>query len=126
MNLLSVRSALEEKAAAEKGSITKRERMALTLQALGSTSPFIRETVMEARKETTLMPLVFALHLLNNLAPEEEPLRQEILGRVLDLQLEDGGWAVIGNTCDVDCTAMVLQAASGRLRLRTMRLSAVL
>ncbi len=110
MNLLSVRSALEEKAAAEKGSITKRERMALTLQALGSTSPFIRETVMAARKETTLMPLVFALHLLNNLAPEEEPLRQEILGRVLDLQLEDGGWAVIGNTCDVDCTAMVLQA----------------
>ena len=55
------------------------------------------------------MPLVFGLHLLNNGAGAGDK-REQVLEKILGLQLADGGWAVIGETCDVDCTAMTLQA----------------
>ena len=103
------RAALEKAAEKETGGITKRERMALTLQALGSGSPFIGETARAAAEETTLMPLVFALHLMNNGA-EAGVSREEIAARLRALQLADGGWAVIGEKCDPDCTAMTLLA----------------
>ena len=105
-------SFLREKAEGETGSITKRERMALTLQALGEEHPFIRETLEAALRETTLMPLVFALHLINNGAAGEEAA-EDVVRRLVSLQLADGGWAVIGEVCDVDCTAMCLQALAG-------------
>ena len=110
LDFRSARAALEAKAAEEQGSITKRERMSLTLQALGSESDFIRRTAEDAVQETTLMPLVFALHLMNNGAETADADRMQIAERLMDLQLEDGGWAVIGTDCDVDCTAMTLQA----------------
>lgn len=109
-DFLQVRAALEEKAKTEEGSITKRERMALTLQALGSQSPFIAETIAAAEGEATLMPLVFALHLMNNDPETYGARRAEMADRIIALQLADGGWAVIGEICDVDCTAMALQA----------------
>ena len=104
------RRALEEKAAAsEGGSVTRRERIALTLQALGSRNPVIGETADRAAEEDALMALVFGLHLMNNGAGTPEN-RERTLEKILDLQLADGGWAVIGTDCDVDCTAMTLQA----------------
>ena len=105
------RRALEEKAAAEKsGSVTKRLRMAMTLRALESDSPFLRETAERAAAEQTLMPVIFRMHLANNGVEAEGAGREEILSRLLELQLEDGGWAVIGTAADPDCTAMALQA----------------
>ena len=104
------RLALEKKMAeAENTGVTKRERMALTLLALGSRNPLIGETADRAAEESTLMPLVFGLHLLNNGAGKAEN-RAKVLEKILGLQLADGGWAVIGEACDVDCTAMTLQA----------------
>ena len=105
----AARAALEEKAA-QGGGITKRERMALTMQALGCGEDFVRNTLRDAAAEETLMPLVFALHLMNNGAEAEGVTREELAVRVAALQLADGGWAVIGNACDADCTAMTLQA----------------
>ena len=104
------RAALEKKAAGEQGSITKRERMALTLQALNSGNEFIEETAARGADEETLMPLVFALHLMNNGGEKWAEARERTAERLLELQLEDGGWAVIGEECDPDCTAMTLQA----------------
>ena len=104
------RRALEEKlAAAETAGITKRERMALTLLALGSRNPAIDAVADRGAEEETLMPLVFGLHLMNNGAGQPEN-RRKTAEKILNLQLADGGWAVIGTDCDVDCTAMTLQA----------------
>ena len=91
-------------------SLTKALRIALTLQALGSASPFIAAAADRAAADPGLMPQVFALHLLNNGAPAESLTREDAARRLLELQLADGGWAVIGSVCDVDCTAMTLQA----------------
>lgn len=104
------RRKLEETAKEEKGSITKRLRMALTMAALGSRSSFIRETVETLSDENSLMPLVFGLNLLNNLEEVQGISRENAAERLMDLQLADGGWAVIGEVCDPDCTAMTLQA----------------
>ena len=107
------RRALEARfAEAGQAAVTKRERMALTLLALGSRNPAIDETADRAAEETTLMPLVFGLHLMNNGAGTEEN-RRRTAEKILALQLADGGWAVIGTDCDVDCTAMTLQALAG-------------
>lgn len=110
LDFRKARKALEQKAAEKPGSITQRERMALTLQALGSQDSLIQETADQASKENTLMPLIFALHLLNNSTETEQNSRLEAAKRIQALQLQDGGWAVIGEKCDVDCTAMALQA----------------
>ncbi len=91
-------------------SITVRLRMSLTGLALGTETSFAEETVTALAEEKTLMPLVFGLHLLNNGISSASVTREKLVRRLLDLQLEDGGWAVIGKVCDVDCTAMVLQA----------------
>ena len=100
---------LEAALAEDGGSVTQRERMALTLRALGGGDKAARETLEAALEETTLMPLVFALHLANNL-PDGAAAGKDAAAKILALQLADGGWAVIGDTCDVDCTAMTLQA----------------
>ena len=110
LDFCAPRAALEARAEEETGSVTKRERMALTLQALGSGSPFIRETAEAGARENTLMPLVFALHLMNNDPEDFRQLRADTAERLIALQLEDGGWAVIGDSCDADCTAMTIQA----------------
>ncbi len=74
------------------------------------------------------MSLVFGLHLVNNGyvfidiedsdpysnirndAEKWELSRKKLIDALIDEQLKDGGWSVIGNTGDVDVTAMVLQA----------------
>jgi len=104
------RDALREKAAEDTQSVTKKERMALAAQAMGMDDEFIDGAVSAAADEETLMPLIFALHLMNNGAEGAD--RETIVQRLLGLQLEDGGWAVIGTAADVDCTAMALQALS--------------
>ncbi len=105
------REALERKAEETgTGSMTKRLRMSLTLLSLGSGSAFPAETAAMLRGDEPLMTAVFALHLFNNGVASDACGAEEMLRRLLDLQLADGGWAVIGEACDVDCTAMALQA----------------
>ena len=91
-------------------SLTKALRVALTLQSLDSGHSFIAAAADRAAEDPSLMPQVFALHLLNNGARAGTITREAVMRRLLELQLEDGGWAVIGTACDADCTAMTLQA----------------
>lgn len=92
----------------ETGSITKKLRNALTMQALGVDNGFPGRVLAEAAAQDSLMTLIFACHLRNNGVPGGE----DVADRLLDLQKEDGGWAVIGENADPDCTAMALQALS--------------
>ena len=104
------REKLDAAAAEEPRSISKRLRLSLTRTALGMDPSFAQETLGALAAEKTLMPLVFGLHLANNGISSPLINREELVSRLLTLQLSDGGWAVIGNVCDVDCTAMTLQA----------------
>ncbi len=102
------RESMREAAKGQTGSITKKLRMALTMLALGMEEDFLRETMAEAAASESLMPLIFARHLANNGVAGGEETAEKLLA----LQKADGGWAVIGESADPDCTAMALQALS--------------
>lgn len=91
-------------------SATSRIKYALTLFAIGDTDNiYITKTIDEAIGEQGLMSLVFGLHLMNNTEYKSD-YALEILNKILDAQLPDGGFAVTGNNGDVDVTAMTIQA----------------
>ena len=107
----AARRKLEEETAGEEiRSVTKALRMSLTMLALGSESDFPVRTLERLENEQGLMPLIFGLHLMNNGVTTPLFQKEELVRRLLALQLEDGGWAVMGTSCDADCTAMALQA----------------
>lgn len=43
-------------------------------------------------------------------AGREQTTREKLVNKILDMQLEDGGWSLAGATSDVDITAIVLQS----------------
>ncbi len=100
------RRRMAENAGEQIGSMTKRLRMSLTMLALGMEGSFPRETLSEAAETDSLMPLIFARHLSNNGIEGGG----ETTEKLLSLQKADGGWAVIGDSADPDCTAMAIQA----------------
>ncbi len=91
-------------------SATTRQKYALTLAAVGSTNGYIDRVVNDAPGEQGVMSWIYGLHLLNNGYTGRTVTQSGAVQHLLDLQLADGGWAVIGSTGDVDVTAMALQA----------------
>ena len=91
-------------------SATTKEKYALALIAAGSRSDFIQKAADEAIGGQGLMSLVFGLHLLNNGYQSRLYTTSGLIKEILSKQLDDGGWAVIGNIGDVDVTAMTVQA----------------
>ncbi len=87
-----------------------RQRYALALLAVGAESDYPMRTAVDSIGQQGIMSWVFGLHLLHNGVTDAAYTEQEILEKLLELQLEDGGWAVSGQQADVDVTAMVLQA----------------
>lgn len=83
-------------------------RFALCLQSMGSKSPFISKALAE--REFGLMSEIFALHLVTNGADGSDNSPDMIISHLLERQLPDGGWAIIGKHGDIDVTAMVMQA----------------
>ncbi|MBE6884836.1 MAG: DUF4430 domain-containing protein [Ruminococcaceae bacterium] len=91
----------------------ERQRCALALTLAGYCSEYIEQTAVETTGTQGIMSIVFALHMMNNGIREE--LQTETQQKLLGLQLADGGWALRGETADVDITAMAIQAlAPGR------------
>ena len=110
-DLTACRAALETYVdTAKVRSATTRQKLALTLLALGSEHAFISTTMSDAIGKQGVMSWAWGLHLLNNgcVSPEYTP--EEVVKMLLSLRKEDGGWAITGNTADADATAMVLQA----------------
>ena len=91
-------------------SATTRQKLALTLLALGSDHEFIGKTLEDSIGQQGLMSWVWGLHLLNNGCTSPVYGTDEIIQTLLSLRKADGGWAVTGNYADADATAMVLQA----------------
>ena len=89
--------------------VTK-QKYALALLASGYSSDFIQKTADECVGKLGIMSYVYALHLAENGFVPQNMDSQAIVGKILEKELEDGGFAVTGSIFDVDVTAMVLQA----------------
>lgn len=87
-----------------------RQKLALTLLALGSDHEFIGKTLEDSIGQQGLMSWVWGLHLLNNGCTSPAYGTDEVIQTLLSLRKADGGWAVTGNYADADATAMVIQA----------------
>ncbi len=94
----------------EIGSAVERQRIALTLLAIGADGTIPDEVASESIGKQGVMSLVFGLHLLQNGAQSTTHTAEEITAELLARQNEDGGWCVTGTRSDADVTAMVLQA----------------
>ena len=91
-------------------SPVERQRCALAFAASGWTGhPFVADALSGTVGEQGIMSWVYGLHFAAN-GLDCGHSSDEIIGRLLELRLEDGGWAVSGDESDVDVTAMVLQA----------------
>ena len=86
------------------------QKYALVLALLGSESAFLNTVADDTIGTQGVMSYVFGLHLLNNGVKNSNHTVQSVIQNLLDLQLDDGGWAVMGNVSDSDVTAMALQA----------------
>ncbi len=91
-------------------SATSRQKYALALLAVDSSSDYIAETMENSIGEQGLMSYVYGLHLLNNGCTSTQHTAESVTAQILSMQLADGGWAVIGEYGDPDVTAMTLQA----------------
>lgn len=86
------------------------ERVALLFAAIGTEPDYISQVVDNAIGKLGVMSYVYGLHLLNNGYRSSVTDAQTVVAELLDRQLEDGGWAVMGAVGDVDVTAMTLAA----------------
>ena len=91
-------------------SATTRQKLALTLLALGCDHEFIAATLADSIGKQGVMSWAWGLHLLNNGCESPDCAADEIVKTLLALRKEDGGWAITGSVSDTDATAMVLQA----------------
>ena len=86
------------------------ERVALLFAAVGAEPDYIAQVLDTAIGQLGVMSYVYGLHLLNNGCRSSVTDANAVVGELLDRQLEDGGWAVMGEAGDVDVTAMTLAA----------------
>ena len=86
-------------------------KYALVLYGCGrGESDFVRNAIDDSVGKQGIMSYVYGLHLFSNGLRAESITSDEVIQKIISLQLEDGGWAVSGNKSDADVTAMTLQA----------------
>lgn len=85
-------------------------KYALCLSAAGGDDAYITSLLDSSVGEQGLMSWIFGLHLLNNGYRSGKYTTDEVKVKLLELQLNDGGWTVMGQYGDVDATAMSVQA----------------
>ena len=84
------------------------ERVALLFAALGAEPDYIAQVTDTAIGQLGVMSYVYGLHLLNNGYSSSATDADKVVSELLDRQMADGGWAVMGTVGDVDVTAMTL------------------
>lgn len=105
------RKSLEETVTTNSSQVaTTRERQSLALQATGSTLDYMNKTLSDSPDQIGIMSYVFGLHLASNGATSDVWTKEALIDSILALEIEGGGFSVVGNTPDVDVTAMTLQA----------------
>lgn len=91
-------------------SASSRQKFALVLSAIGSSSAYPGEVMESSIGRQGIMSWIYGLHLLNNGLKSSAADTAGAVEKLLSLQLADGGWAISGTISDVDVTAMALQA----------------
>ena len=91
-------------------SATSREKYALALISIGSDDEYILKTLSDSVGGQGLMSLIFGLHILNNGYTVSGVTAEGVISDILSLQKSDGGFAIIGDKGDPDCTAMTVTA----------------
>ena len=95
----------------EISSASSRMKYALVLYGCGrGESDFVRNAIDDSVGKQGIMSYVYGLHLFSNGLRAESITSDEVIQKIISLQLEDGGWAVSGKKSDADVTAMTLQA----------------
>lgn len=90
---------------------TDKQRIALAFSAAGDNAEYIEETIKNSIGKLGIMSYIYGLILLDSRDYSMNTgTREDIIDKILALQLKDGGWALSGKTSDVDVTAMTLQA----------------
>ncbi len=92
------------------GAASSKQKLALCLAAIGSDDAYISTVLDSTVGKQGLMSLVFGLHLLNNGYHSAEYTTEQAISEILALQLDDGGWAISGDSSNADATAMAIQA----------------
>lgn len=88
-----------------------RQRCALALAACGRGESAAAAAVMdETIGGLGVMSYIFGLDLMNAGLASRTHTADGVIDAILSLQLEGGGWAVIGGVADADVTAMAVQA----------------
>lgn len=110
IDLTAYRTALEAfLAQGGAASASTRQKYALCMLASGGQTG-VAETVETTVGQQGIMSWIYGLHLLNNSCTGSTLSPGEAAARLTALQLPDGGFALMGQTADVDVTAMALQA----------------
>ena len=91
-------------------SASSRLKYALALASCGERDGYITEALENSIGQQGVMSWIYGLHLLNNGFTCESCSLESAVNQLLSMQLEDGGWAVIGTVGDIDVTAMAVQA----------------
>ena len=91
-------------------SAVTEERIALLFACLGTEPEYIANVVDSAIGRLGVMSYAYGLHLLNNGYSSRTTTASAVVNTLLEMQREDGGWAVMGTVGDVDVTAMTLAA----------------
>ena len=97
-------------------SASSRLKYALALASTGADSPYIQESLENSIGQQGVMSWIYGLHLLNNGYVCESCSAEDAVNQLLSLQLEDGGWAIMGAVGDIDVTAMTVQALAVHYR----------
>ncbi len=91
-------------------SAATRQKYAVILSAIAPKSPYIAELSENTIGQQGVMSYIYGLHLLNNGVELSGNTTESVIEQILSMQLEDGGWAVMGVYGDTDVTAMAVQA----------------
>lgn len=91
-------------------SATSRQKYAIAFIAAGSSNAYISKTLDNSIGMQGIMSWIFGLHLLNNGYTCGSYTAEDIVNKLISMQLGDGGWAISGNVSDVDVTSMAVQA----------------
>ncbi len=110
----------------EVGPASSRLKYALTFVATGDKeNPYISKAIDNSIGEQGIMSLVFGLHLLNSGFTSDKYSQAELIREILSFQLNDGGWAIMGENGDIDTTAMAVQALAPHYNADSSAKSAV-
>lgn len=91
-------------------SAVTRLKYGLLLIPSGGSEEKITEILDGAIGEQGIMSWVYGLHIMNNGYTSSRFTADEVIGTLLSMKTSDGGWAIRGDTGDVDVTAMTVQA----------------